>query len=87
MRDHVFLSAFSQSDETVLPARIQLRIISEVTSLRSLVFPLWEWHACLVPLRPSNEHTLIVRVPGVKDQHACHSFPRFHLILHPMLAF
>jgi hypothetical protein len=87
MRDHVFLSAFSQSDEIVLPAPIQLRIISEVTSPSSLAFHLWEWDACLVPLRTSNEHTLIVRVPGVKDQHAYHSFPRFHLILHPMLAF
>ena len=87
MLDHIFLSAFSQSDEIVLPALIQLRIIPEATSPSSIAFPLWEWHACLIPLRLSNEHILIVRVPGVKDQHACHSFPRFHLILHPMLAF
>gem|GEM_PF-1818456 len=26
----------------------------------------------LVPLRPSNEHILIVRVPGARDQHGCH---------------
>ena len=29
----------------------------------------------LVPLRPSNEHILIVRVPGARDQHECHSSP------------
>jgi hypothetical protein len=29
----------------------------------------------LVPLRPSNEHILIVRVPGARDQHGCHSIP------------
>ena len=29
----------------------------------------------LVPLRPSNEHILIVRVPGARDQHGCHSSP------------
>jgi len=29
----------------------------------------------LVPLRPSNEHILIVRVPGARDQHGCHSLP------------
>ena len=29
----------------------------------------------LVPLRPSNEHILIVRVPGARDQHGCHSTP------------
>ena len=27
----------------------------------------------LVLLRPSNEHILIVRVPGARDQHGCHS--------------
>ena len=27
----------------------------------------------LVPLRPSNEHILIVRVPGARDRHECHS--------------
>ena len=26
----------------------------------------------LVPLRPSNEHILIVRVPGARDRHGCH---------------
>jgi len=31
----------------------------------------------LVPLRPSSEHILIVRAPGARDQHACHSIP-FH---------
>ena len=25
----------------------------------------------LVPLRPSNEHILIVRVPGAQDQRGC----------------
>ena len=29
----------------------------------------------LVLLRPSNEHILIVRVPGARDQHGCHSVP------------
>jgi hypothetical protein len=30
----------------------------------------------LIPLRPSNEHILIVRVPGARDRHGCHSsFP------------
>ena len=29
----------------------------------------------LIPLRPSNEHILIVRVPGARDQHGCHSTP------------
>ena len=29
----------------------------------------------LVPLRPSNEHILIVRVPGARDRHGCHSTP------------
>jgi len=29
----------------------------------------------LVPLRPSNEHILIVRVPGARDQRGCHSLP------------
>ena len=41
----------------------------------------------LVPLRPSNEHILIVRVPGARDWHGCHSPHRFHLMLQPMLAF
>jgi hypothetical protein len=27
----------------------------------------------LVPLRPSSEHILIVRAPGARDQHGCHS--------------
>ena len=38
-------------------------------------------------LPPLNEHILIVRIPEALDHHACHSYPRFHLILHPMLAF
>ena len=29
----------------------------------------------LVPLRPSSEHILIVRAPGARDQHGCHSLP------------
>jgi hypothetical protein len=29
----------------------------------------------LVPLRPSSEHILIVRAPGARDQHGCHSSP------------
>ena len=29
----------------------------------------------LVPLRPSSEHILIVRAPGVRNQHGCHSIP------------
>ena len=29
----------------------------------------------LVPLRPSSEHILIVRAPGARDQHGCHSTP------------
>ena len=31
----------------------------------------------LVPLRPSSEHILIVRAPGARDRHGCHSTP-FH---------
>src|SRR5438034_11151222 len=31
----------------------------------------------LVPLRPSSEHILIVRAPGARDLHGCHSSP-FH---------
>src|SRR4029077_9390759 len=31
----------------------------------------------LVPMRPSSEHILIVRAPGARDRHACHSIP-FH---------
>ena len=27
----------------------------------------------LVPLRPSSEHILIVRAPGARDRHGCHS--------------
>jgi len=27
----------------------------------------------LVPLRPSSEHILIVRAPGAREQHGCHS--------------
>ncbi len=27
----------------------------------------------LLLLRPSSEHILIVRAPGAKDQHGCHS--------------
>ncbi|TKS64798.1 MAG: hypothetical protein EWM73_00124 [Nitrospira sp.] len=41
----------------------------------------------LVPLRPSNEHIPIVRVPGARDWHGCHSSHRFHLMLQPTLAF
>ncbi len=40
----------------------------------------------ICPLRPSNEHLLIVRVPGARDWHGCHSSHRFHLMLQPMLA-
>jgi len=29
----------------------------------------------LVPLRPSSEHILIVRAPGARDHHGCHSTP------------
>ena len=29
----------------------------------------------LIPLRPSSEHILIVRAPGARDQHRCHSSP------------
>ena len=29
----------------------------------------------LIPLRPSSEHILIVRAPGARDQHGCHSAP------------
>ena len=29
----------------------------------------------LVPLRPSSEHILIVRAPGARDRHGCHSIP------------
>ena len=29
----------------------------------------------LVPLRPSSEHILIVRAPGARDRHGCHSTP------------
>jgi hypothetical protein len=50
-------------------------------------FSLLEGHPCPVPLRPSNEHILIVRVPGARDWHGCHSFYRFHLMLQPTLAF
>ncbi len=28
-----------------------------------------------VPLRPSSDHILIVRAPGARDQHGCHSIP------------
>jgi hypothetical protein len=31
----------------------------------------------LVPLRPSSEHILIVRAPGARDRHGCHSI-HFH---------
>src|SRR6266513_2601423 len=31
----------------------------------------------LVPLRPSSEHILIVRAPGARDQHGCHSTPSY----------
>jgi hypothetical protein len=57
----------------------------------------------LVPLRPSREHILIMRVPGARDWHGCLSSPfiwgfrehrkpigypcAFHLMLHPILAF
>ncbi len=37
----------------------------------------------LVPLRPSSEHILIVRAPGARDQHGCHSTP---LIVRPQRA-
>jgi len=39
-----------------------------------------------VPLRPSDEHILIVRVPGARDWRGCHSSYRFHLMLQPTLA-
>ena len=29
----------------------------------------------LVPMRPSSEHILIVRAPGARNQHGCHSIP------------
>jgi hypothetical protein len=29
----------------------------------------------LVPLRPSSEHILIMRAPGARNQHGCHSIP------------
>jgi len=29
----------------------------------------------LAPLRPSSEHILIVRAPGARDRHGCHSIP------------
>ena len=29
----------------------------------------------LIPLRPSSEHILIVRAPGARDRHGCHSSP------------
>ena len=57
----------------------------------------------LVPLRPSSEHILIMRVPGARDWHGCLSSPfiwgfrehrkpmgypcAFHLMLQPILAF
>ena len=31
----------------------------------------------LVPLRPSSEHILIVRAPGARDRHGCHSIHFF----------
>ena len=31
----------------------------------------------MVPLRPSSERILIVRAPGARDRHGCHSTP-FH---------
>ncbi|HWR21401.1 MAG TPA: hypothetical protein VN444_06020, partial [Verrucomicrobiae bacterium] len=31
----------------------------------------------MVPLRPSSEHILIVRAPGARDQHWCHSILLF----------
>ena len=37
----------------------------------------------LVPLRPSSEHILIVRAPGARDQHGCHSI---HFIAGPLRA-
>jgi hypothetical protein len=36
-----------------------------------------------VPLRPSNEHILIVRVPGAQDQRGCPSHPPSSLVLAP----
>ena len=29
----------------------------------------------LVPLRLSNAHILIVRIPGTREEHRCHSIP------------
>jgi hypothetical protein len=31
----------------------------------------------LIQLRPSSEHILIVRAPGARDQHGCHSTPSY----------
>jgi hypothetical protein len=40
----------------------------------------------LVPLRPSSEHILIVRAPGARDQHGCHSTPFTVRVLRPRRA-
>ena len=32
----------------------------------------------LVPLRPSSKHILIVRAPGARDLHGCHSSPTLY---------
>ena len=43
-------------------------------SLKASLFSSRGMAPVLVLLRPSNEHILIVRVPGAKDRHGCHPF-------------
>ena len=45
------------------------------TSFKVACFSSFGMAPVLVPLRPSNEHILIVRVPGARDRRGCHSTP------------
>ncbi len=47
--------------------------INDPSKLARFTFP--GMAPVLVPLRPSSEHILIVRAPGARDQHGCHSSP------------
>ena len=88
MEPNDLLCSRNARSQTPLVGRAQWKI-NQPPSLerneQACLFPLLGMAPALVPLRPSNEHILIVRVPGARDQRGCHSLPFCLTALRPFV--
>ena len=62
------------STSLVLAGVVRWSLIARINDPSKLArFSSYGMAPVLVPLRPSSEHILIVRAPGARDRHGCHS--------------